>query len=814
MIHSLSNHSQSIQRISINQNEYLAALTALSCSKRRWMIEKCCGKIVEINLVTFIFEKLKGFFGQTDRTRRTLVENHVIKFIEHGYAQDLLTHQGEKIQKIAQRMGWINPSDPDLIDLIEKIKTPLEIKIDFIKNRLVKILKREKKCALGSYRWVYQKWLEKLEWKLIPKENFEAIESSSRQWEREWESTTIQAKQILQKSVYSEEYFSELCEFTEKLITRYEDFFQKLKDLVKSNKLTIARWRRFTTQIILERGLLSLVKGHHFAKGKQFFDAFISSPIAKPFYHRETLLHLASLQQDVPLVKWLLKKGANPNVVDTTAESPLSLALIKNNTDIASLLIAHGANVHYSDFVGQSEILNSVNHENLEILKLLFEKGANLNQPTDFDVFPLELAILNFKSSEIVKFLVENGAKLDEKLPSGFTAENAAYFAQIPLGDILLAENKESVELWQRAFLANLWSVSGMSPLKGKEVKLEGGRGRVGIKEIMRLFSDFQGYFKEAPTIEFVKNILNEKSVLWNADPKECLQRFKDGDTLLFDSGYSGHCISVLYYRDYLLILNRGGASQDSTIFVQKIDRTKAHLREKDWKKLLREGTSITKPQKYFYETLPILSGSSAEDQPDPIIKIFLSFLQNYQKIGNCWIVSPKLFPLAISLISELINLKEKTKSSSLISSYFYHRKQRKILNEAYRRMYKPFTTFIRLRTLKDYLQHTIESKEKFGKEAIEPDHQLIQTIMRKYLIKYCSRFSYFKDLNLEIKGLYQKYLLLFEKKSIPTFVPSVLSVIRPLKPKMLYSRRVSEKTLLWLKSHFSVLKAKVWPFC
>lgn len=776
-----------------SEKEYFETLHSLSLSNKRWMIGNS-GKITEVHFFVLIFEKIKALFTRIDPTKKELLEYHVIKLLEYGHTHDLLNDKAEKIQKIAQKMNW--GQEIILQDLFEQIKTPLEIKIDRMTERLSLYLKREISREKYSFSRAFEKIKEKFAWGLINKGIFDELTLFFKEWQKEWEPRPEQIKTFLHRKEYTEDYLNELEEYTEQLIFRCENFYKNLRTIIAQNGLKIFfSFNGLQRQIHLERGLFAYAKGCH------QIDAFIETPV-KQVRQRETLLHLACYQKDFPMVKWLLKKGANLDAGDANMSPPLTIALANKSTDMARLLIEKGANIHSSDLLGISQLMRAVEYENLEILKLLKEKGANFKQTNDFDTNPLGLAIASFKSVEIVKFLIDNGAALGDQFTENLSCEQAAYFAQIPLQEPSEV-NKETVEAWNRAFLTNIWTLYQNSHFFGEEISLMGGVGRIGIKEMIRGFTDFQNqFFKDHVSFEFVKKILNENSIFWNANPKDCAERFKAGQPLLFDSGYVGHCISILYYGPYLVILNRGGRGKDHAIFVQKIDRQKAHLREKDWEMLLRGRISSSIAERYFYEILPTLSGICEGGKNDAITEIFHHFLINDQAIGNCWLVSPKLFPLVILVISKLIDLLEsQPHPNSKISSYFYRRRQAKMMDQAYFDLYKPFTSYLRLNSLKTYLQDVVERIETLERNALKPDHELIQMIMKKYHSKYSGRFSFFKGMETEIEGLYRRYLVLFDKKPSSSLIPkSLLKMMRRFKPKI-QMRKQFARNAVWLKA-------------
>ena len=53
------------------------------------------------------------------------------------------------------------------------------------------------------------------------------------------------------------------------------------------------------------------------------------------------LIHIAAQIGDLELVKYLVKSGENPNIMDFGAKTPLLVAALNNNEDIVSYLVEY-----------------------------------------------------------------------------------------------------------------------------------------------------------------------------------------------------------------------------------------------------------------------------------------------------------------------------------------------------------------------------------------------------------------------------------------------------------------------------------------
>ncbi|GMR60506.1 hypothetical protein PMAYCL1PPCAC_30701, partial [Pristionchus mayeri] len=145
-------------------------------------------------------------------------------------------------------------------------------------------------------------------------------------------------------------------------------------------------------------------------------------------YYGLSPLHQAIINQDVPLVAFLLKRGADVQTrcygayfcaddqkngrtdsleheyvelpVERTnytgtmyfGEYPLSFAACMNHHDCVRLLYVYKANINAQDTNGNTVLHMCVIHENLEMLRLIIELGANIRIQNKQKLTPLTLA--------------------------------------------------------------------------------------------------------------------------------------------------------------------------------------------------------------------------------------------------------------------------------------------------------------------------------------------------------------------------------------------------------------------------------------
>ncbi|MGE5457502.1 MAG: ankyrin repeat domain-containing protein [Methanococcaceae archaeon] len=108
-----------------------------------------------------------------------------------------------------------------------------------------------------------------------------------------------------------------------------------------------------------------------------------------------TLLGLASYFGHFPLVKSLLKKGADPNTQSNNQfkVAPIHSACSISNYEITELLLKNGANVDARQLHDYTPLHSAAHNGRIEIAKLLIDNGADVNAKTDDGKTPLFIAL-------------------------------------------------------------------------------------------------------------------------------------------------------------------------------------------------------------------------------------------------------------------------------------------------------------------------------------------------------------------------------------------------------------------------------------
>lgn len=122
--------------------------------------------------------------------------------------------------------------------------------------------------------------------------------------------------------------------------------------------------------------LFQLVRTSDAARMKGLFEKGFDAPNIKDG-KGNTLLMLASYNEQLEMTRVLLENGADPQIANDMGQIPLAGAAFKGNLEMAKLLIENGANVNAQMPDGKTPLMFAAMFNRLEIIELFLEKGAD-----------------------------------------------------------------------------------------------------------------------------------------------------------------------------------------------------------------------------------------------------------------------------------------------------------------------------------------------------------------------------------------------------------------------------------------------------
>ncbi len=91
----------------------------------------------------------------------------------------------------------------------------------------------------------------------------------------------------------------------------------------------------------------------------------------------DTGLHVVAERRDVLWIRFLLQRGANPNIRNKRGITPLQLATTLGFVDGVEELIKGGADIEVSDAQGETPLITAVHQRNIPLISRLLKQGSN-----------------------------------------------------------------------------------------------------------------------------------------------------------------------------------------------------------------------------------------------------------------------------------------------------------------------------------------------------------------------------------------------------------------------------------------------------
>ncbi|MEZ0496315.1 ankyrin repeat domain-containing protein [Sphingomonas sp. IW22] len=94
----------------------------------------------------------------------------------------------------------------------------------------------------------------------------------------------------------------------------------------------------------------------------------------------EGALHIVTRRSDSLYLRFLLQKGANPNLGDSRGETPLLIAVANGFDEGVDILIRYKANLDASNSAGETPLIRAVQMRRFEMVRQLLKAGADPDQ--------------------------------------------------------------------------------------------------------------------------------------------------------------------------------------------------------------------------------------------------------------------------------------------------------------------------------------------------------------------------------------------------------------------------------------------------
>ncbi len=132
---------------------------------------------------------------------------------------------------------------------------------------------------------------------------------------------------------------------------------------------------------------------------------------ARDFTSGETGLHIVTQRRDLIWVKFLLQRGANPDVADKKGVTPLQIASSLGFVEGVETLVKAGANVDRGNSAGETPLMSAVHRRDTAMVRLLLANGADPDRSDNSGRTARDYALLMNGNGQIL----EEFRQADEK---------------------------------------------------------------------------------------------------------------------------------------------------------------------------------------------------------------------------------------------------------------------------------------------------------------------------------------------------------------------------------------------------------------
>lgn len=126
----------------------------------------------------------------------------------------------------------------------------------------------------------------------------------------------------------------------------------------------------------------------------------------------EGALHIVVKRGDSAYLRYLLAKGADPNLRDREGETAMMLAVQAGQPEMVQILANAKANANLADGSGETPLIRAVQRRDLTLVRAVLAAGGNPDQPDNVaGMSARDYAKRDTRSTAIAKVLDETPAK-------------------------------------------------------------------------------------------------------------------------------------------------------------------------------------------------------------------------------------------------------------------------------------------------------------------------------------------------------------------------------------------------------------------
>ena len=152
------------------------------------------------------------------------------------------------------------------------------------------------------------------------------------------------------------------------------------------------------------------------------------------------------------------------NMIDDAGMTCLMYSCINNNVDIVKSLLKTGADINIQDTFGCSALIWSfIHNNNINIIDLLIKNNININIQDIYGNTALMWSSFIKHNSDISIFLIKNGASVFIENKFG---KDALYYAQISKNKRVVSKIKHIIKIYKRNVVRELAEIHKNLPIE------------------------------------------------------------------------------------------------------------------------------------------------------------------------------------------------------------------------------------------------------------------------------------------------------------------------------------------------------------
>lgn len=140
----------------------------------------------------------------------------------------------------------------------------------------------------------------------------------------------------------------------------------------------------------------------------------------------ETPLFLATYFQHYEIVKFLLEKGANPNIPCSNSQSPLMVSILNQDLEIFKLLIEYNSEINYQNNDKETALHLCYKPKSSEFCKILLENNADYTIKNYIGLQPF-IYFLNHGKYKCLLYFLDHGLEFTENIKNIITTNYFLY---------------------------------------------------------------------------------------------------------------------------------------------------------------------------------------------------------------------------------------------------------------------------------------------------------------------------------------------------------------------------------------------------